>query len=230
MREPITLSEAVERLLAIHYRGKKKGLPIHARMPLIGALQHGQIDWECDLWSEVYASETGATYDEAGKETDEPPKYGYPDDFWHAGLAHDATGWQYATFIVRDDVNTMTAPYKVAVWLGGNGGGIAKRFRQAKGIRVDWFDVERVLGPNRGWNMWRAEAKRPGPQNREASSYKDALIRLIATALRDPAAFDGPLFQLVHDAFDEAPDESDIRRLVRQIQRAITPEDPPPID
>lgn len=229
MREPITPSEAVNRLLSIHYTGRKKGAPINARLNLIGALMFGQIEWQCEIWREVYTAENGATYDEAGGETAESPKYGYPPDFWRAEIARDETGWQYSTFIVSDEVNSLTVPASVAIWLGGNGNGIASRVRHAKNITIDWEQVEAVLGGT-GWSAWRAEAKIPGPRRKQSEDYKTALIRLIAVALHNPSAFKGPLFELVHDAFHNPPDDAEIRRLVKRIATSIAPDEPPPID
>ncbi len=229
MREPITPSEAVNRLLSIHYSGRKKGAPVNARLNLIGALQFGQIEWECSTWREVYTSENGATYDEAGEETVDVPKFGYPADFWRAEIARDEASWRTSSFVVVDEMNSLTVPLRVAIWLGRNGFGLASRFRHAQEVRLDWAQAETVLGGT-GWSAWRAEAMIPGPRRKQSEDYKTALMRLIAVALHNPGAFKRPLFELVHDAFLTPPDDAEIRRLAKQIAIHIAPDEPPPND
>lgn len=215
--------------MQLHYPGRKSGAAITARQNLLGALRAGQIEWRADSWREVITADGGATYDENGGTIFEPPKYGWPADFWRAEMARDEPGWSSGSFLSTDDITILSAPRKVAVWLGGNGDGIASRTRYAEHVTVDWIQVRAVLG-GVGWSAWRTEAsdiKRPPARS---GHYVTALVRLIAKAHRDPQAFDGPIFPLVWEAFDTPPDDSEIKRLAKMIRSELADEEGPPID
>ena len=115
----------------------------------------------------------------------------------------------------------MIAPYKVKLWMGRNGDGLAEWSRIAKGVQVDWQAVKELLG-GAGWGAWRAHAfdiRRPPERS---GHYESALVRLIARALQSPGDFQSrPLFELVEEAFDNPPDAAEIKRLAKAIRVSL---------
>lgn len=234
--EWVTPQEAVERLTAHHYPGKRKRLNSgsRVRMAIIGALRAGVIEWRCQTWSEKYTSDRGATYDEHGGTTNEEPRHGYPSDFWQPELKLDDVAWRSSSFFSYGAVSLENAPYKVRLWLGSNSEATAEWCRSANEVQIRWAHVREILWPP-GWQVWVAQAHVSKRLPQRSWHYEQALIHLIAVAARSPGQLGthAQIHNELVEAFQfyrEAPDAKELGRLVRSIatQLHYVDEGPPP--
>jgi hypothetical protein len=224
--EWVSPQEAVARLLAHHYPGRKKG-NVHAmRLALSGALREGVIGWRSERWSEIYSSDKGATFDLHGGIISSEPDEGYPPEFWQRALAQDDVLWANNTFCSSGDVSLLTAPYVVKRWLESNGEATARWCRYAETAWVHWQQCRNALWDTR-WNRWNDGAQRTRKFRLRSKEYQAALITLIGEATRRPAAFRDrgqvlDALRLAFEPFGDIPDEPELRELTKAIISEVT--------
>lgn len=215
----VTPDLAAKALLMRH----PKSNPLRVRMALCGALRAEIIRWQPQRWLETFTHENGSTFNAAGGWTDQAPHWGWPADFWVPSIASDKNQWETNWFTASGTVTMENAPYKVALWLGRNGGGHARWERVADEVNLHLDDVLHHLGES-GWSTYAnvpAQDSHPRPM---AGHYRSALIRLIAEASADPDQFKSDPQAAVRHAFDglaSVPDVADLYRLGKEIREAI---------